>query len=77
MASKRKNTSSKKLQGNDPVRLKVLDIYLDALNPRHAPIDHQPDIISHLVKKEKVRNLARDIAQEGISPIELFAVVRD
>lgn len=77
MDSKRKNTSSKKSQDNNQIRLKVLDIYLDALNPRHDPIHDQPDIISHLVRKEKVRNLARDISQKGISPIELFAVVRD
>lgn len=59
------------------VELNVLDIYLDSANPRHNPIAEQNKIIAHLLKKEKVRNLARDISQEGLSPLELFAVIRD
>ncbi|MFK7254184.1 hypothetical protein ABBZ21_05730 [Acinetobacter baumannii] len=58
-------------------KIKVLDIYLDNLNPRHDPISDQQEIIDHLLKKEKVKNLAKDIAENGISPIELLAVVKD
>ncbi len=57
--------------------LNVLDIYLDSENPRHVPINNQTEIITHLLKNEKVRNLAKDIAANGISPIELFAVIKD
>lgn len=57
--------------------LNVLDLYLDSENPRHNPIDNQQDIIAYLLKNEKVKNLAKDIATNGISPIELFAVIKD
>ncbi|WP_241675268.1 MULTISPECIES: hypothetical protein [Acinetobacter] len=57
-------------------KIKVLDIYLDTDNPRHDPINDQPEIIAHLLKEEKVKNLAKDIAENGISPIELLAVVK-
>lgn len=62
---------------NELVALKVLDIYLDPLNPRHEELSTQEQIISHLVKKEKVKNLAKDIARNGTSPIELLAVIRE
>lgn len=55
----------------------VLDLYLDSKNPRHKPIENQSEIIDHLLKKEQVRNLARDIAKNGTSPIEQFAVIKD
>ncbi|MEB3865015.1 hypothetical protein MSG66_13465, partial [Acinetobacter sp. IK31] len=58
-------------------KIKVLDIYLDTDNPRHDPINDQLEIISHLLKEERVKNLAKDIAENGISPIELLAVVKD
>lgn len=58
-------------------KIRVLDIYLDTDNPRHDPISDQPEIISHLLKEEKVKNLAKDIAENGISPIELLAVVKN
>lgn len=55
----------------------VLDLYLDNNNPRHEPINDQSKIIQHLLKKEQVKNLARDIAKIGVSPIEQFAVIKD
>lgn len=57
-------------------KIKVLDIYLDTDNPRHDPINDQPEIIAHLLKEEKIKNLAKDIAENGISPIELLAVIK-
>ncbi len=57
--------------------LNVLDIYLDSANPRHEPISNQEEIISFLIKNEKIKNLAKDIASNGISPIDLFAVMKD
>lgn len=62
---------------NKRVPISVLDIYLDAENPRHDPIDDQDRIIEYLVSKEKIRPLAKDIVSYGVSPIELFAVLDD
>jgi hypothetical protein len=59
------------------IELNVLDIYLDKRNPRHDPIGDQAEIIKHLVKNEHIKQLAKDIAKNGLSPIELFAVVKD
>lgn len=58
-------------------RLRVLDVYLDNENPRHDPIKDQDKIIEYLVSNEKVRPLAKDIAHNGLSPIDLFAVLKD
>lgn len=58
--------------------LKVLDIYLDSENPRHEPIIDENKIIEYLVSREKVYNLAKDIAQVGaVSPIELVGVMKN
>jgi hypothetical protein len=40
-------------------------IFLYEENPRHEPLDSQPEIIEHLCKDEQVLNLARSIAAEG------------
>lgn len=51
-------------------------VYLDNDNPRHDPIDNEPDIINYLLKKENVKPLARHIAEAGsMSPLERLAVV--
>ncbi len=57
--------------------LNVLDIYLDTENPRHEPIYEQSDIIDYLLQGEKVKNLARNIAQNGVNPLDSVGVVRD
>jgi len=59
------------------IELNVLDIYLDKQNPRHEPIDDQDEIIKQLIKTEQIKKLASDIAKNGLSPIELFAVIKD
>jgi len=52
-------------------------IYLDPENPRHETLPDQPSIIKHLVSKERVRALAKDIAEAGgTNPIELIALVQ-
>jgi hypothetical protein len=52
-------------------------IYLDPDNPRHETLPDEPSIIKHLVSREKVRALAKSIAEEGgTSPIELIALVK-
>ena len=50
-------------------------IFLYEENPRHEPIESQPEIIEHLCKDEQVYNLARDIAAAGPNPLELLGVV--
>jgi hypothetical protein len=51
-------------------------IYLANNNPRHDPIENEPEIIQHLIAEEKVKQLARHIASAGhISPLERIAVV--
>lgn len=59
------------------VKLKVLDIYLDSDNPRHEPIQDQLEIIEYLIRKEKVKPLAKHIALHGASPLELTGVVKN
>ena len=57
--------------------LNVLDIYLDSENPRHNPIYDQPSIIEHLLKDERVKNLARHIATHGVNPLDSIGVIKD
>ena len=55
--------------------ISLRNIYLDNINPRHDPIDNEPQIIEYLLGKELVANLAKDIAKLGTSPLERFAVI--
>lgn len=60
------------------VKYKVVslaDVFLDNDNPRHDPIDAEPEIIARLVSHERVANLAGSIAKHGTSPLERMAVV--
>ena len=50
-------------------------IYLDNQNPRHDPIDNEPEIVAHLIAHEKVKSLAADIAIRGTSPLERLAAI--
>ncbi|WP_146095829.1 hypothetical protein [Xanthomonas arboricola] len=56
--------------------VQLADVYLDNDNPRHDPIDAEPDIIARLVAHEKVEKLAGSIAERGPSPLERMAVIR-
>lgn len=59
-------------------KLPITKIDLDLLNPRHdTSINTQEKIIDHLVENEKIKVLAKDIALNGISPIDLIAVILD
>ncbi|MCK7459947.1 ParB/Srx family N-terminal domain-containing protein [Idiomarina aminovorans] len=58
-------------------RLNVLDLYLDTENPRHEIIRDQEQIIEHLIKNEKITTLARDIAENGQSPLDRIGVIKD
>jgi hypothetical protein len=57
-------------------RVDLARVFLDNVNPRHDPIDNEPEIIAHLLAKEYVKPLARDIAERGsLSPLERLAVI--
>ena len=43
----------------------IRGLYLDPKNPRHIPIENQKEIISYLIENEKVKELAKDIAEKG------------
>lgn len=54
----------------------VSRIYLANENPRHDPIENEPEIIQHLIAHENVKPLARHIANAGhTSPLERIAVI--
>ena len=60
--------------------VKTIDIdrvFLDLSNPRHTPFDDQDGAIDYLCRKEHVLPLARDIAINGLNPLELFALLAD
>ncbi len=53
----------------------VHNVFLDNENPRHDPIDNEPEIIQRLASFEGVAALAADMAQFGLSPLDRMAVV--
>lgn len=52
-------------------------IFLDLVNPRHEPFDDQSQAIEYLCREERVFELARDIAENGLNPLELFALLKE
>ena len=52
-------------------------VFLDQSNPRHEPFDDQDAVIEYLCRDEQVLALARDIAKNGLNPLELFALIPD
>lgn len=56
-------------------KIEVGRIYLANDNPRHDPIETEAEIIQHLIAHERVKPLARHIADAGqTSPLERIAV---
>lgn len=60
-----------------PKRIEVSpsDLYLDTENPRHKPVQSEREAIERLCESESIYELAADIAEHGINPLELIAVV--
>ncbi|MBB4952738.1 hypothetical protein H4S14_000780 [Agrobacterium vitis] len=54
----------------------VARVFLDKENPRHEPFEDQDEAISYLCEHEYVLPIARDIAEHGLNPLELFALLR-
>jgi hypothetical protein len=52
-------------------------IFLDLENPRHDPYEDEAQVIQYLCRAENVFPLAKDIAQVGLNPLELLAVIPD
>ncbi|MEJ5118103.1 hypothetical protein WH158_11815 [Gluconobacter cerinus] len=52
-------------------------IYLDINNPRHEKFSSQSECINYLCQKENVLNLAKDIINKGINPLESIGVIKD
>jgi hypothetical protein len=59
-----------------PESIEVDRIFLYEENPRHEPINSEPEIIEHLCKDEQVFNLARSISEAGTNPLQLLGVVQ-
>lgn len=53
----------------------LADLDLDPDNPRHESGMPRRDIIRYLVEKESVLGLARDVAANGLSPLDKFGAV--
>ena len=50
-------------------------IFLYEENPRHEPIESEPEIIECLCRDEQVYNLARSISEAGLNPLDLLGLV--
>jgi len=59
------------------LEVEVDRIFLDQENPRHKPYDTQSEVIEYLCTHESILSLARDIAANGLNPIEQFALIPD
>lgn len=55
--------------------IEVVRISLDEKNPRHDELGSLEEAIEYLCRDEYILQLARDIANHGLSPLENFAVV--
>lgn len=59
------------------IEVEIDRIFLDQQNPRHKPYQTQAEVIDYLCNHESVLSLARDIAKNGLNPIEQFALLHD
>jgi hypothetical protein len=55
----------------------LADLGLDPSNPRHDPGMQRRDIIAYLVGNESVLGLAKDIKDEGLSPLDVWGAIED
>lgn len=57
--------------------IKFGSVFLDLENPRHDPYENEDQVIDYLCRYENVFPLAKDIAQVGLNPLEIMAVIPD
>ena len=62
---------------NEMEMIDIDRVFLDLENPRHEPYEQEQEAIDYLCRREDVLALARDIVKNGLSPLELFALIRD
>ena len=62
--------------GMEHKTLELSKISLDLKNPRHEEFQDEASVIEHLCKEESVLALAEDIAEHGLNPIDLLAVIK-
>ncbi|SDY54580.1 hypothetical protein [Citreimonas salinaria] len=58
-----------------PAQIPAARLRLDLKNYRHEPVKREEDAIAFLLQKEKVLELALDIAEEGLNPLDRLGVV--
>lgn len=58
-------------------KIAILDLYLDSKNPRHDLINDQSEIVNYHLASDKVKNLAKDISENGLNPLDTMAVLED
>lgn len=56
------------------IEIGVSELYLDTENPRHKPVENEAAAILRLCEKENILDLANDIVENGLNPLELFAI---
>lgn len=59
--------------GVENVSLNRLFLWLE--NPRHDPVASEPEAIQYLCEKESILPMAKDIAENGLNPLERVAFV--
>ena len=66
-------TSEKK-----PIRIGIEDLLINPKNPRFDPVQNQRQAIDTMVRemKDKIKNLANDIAKNGLNPTKFLCVVK-
>lgn len=57
------------------IQAKPSELFLDIVNPRHKAVTSELEAISKLCEDGSVYELAADIAEHGLNPLELIAVV--
>ncbi|HUW98905.1 MAG TPA: hypothetical protein VMV40_08725 [Acidiferrobacter sp.] len=60
---------------NGIVAVPISRIFLMLDNPRHGPLENESKVIARLCSEEKILPLARDIAKNGLNPLERFALI--
>ena len=63
--------------GYDIQLVSVDRIFLDQENPCFAKLKAQSEVIKYLCENEYVYAIAKDIAKNGLNPLEIFALVPD
>lgn len=59
------------------ISVEIGRIFLDLENPRHEPYENEAQVIDYLCRYENVMPLAKDIAANGLNPLELLAIMPD